>query len=166
MKLEEALKTTRFQNETHKVTLNILYTAYWLKTNVSQWLKDSDLTSEQFNVLRILKGKDPEAMCVRDIASRMIEKSSNVPRIIDRLVAKNLVKRFPSTEDKRETLMELTDFGKETLLKANETLEQHTEGMIHMEEEDARMLNELLEKLRASQTDNFLKHNNTNNGNH
>jgi len=155
MKLEEALKMTRFQNETHKVTLNILYTAYWLKTSVSHWLKESDLTAEQFNVLRILKGKDPEAMCVRDIGSRMIEKSSNVPRIIDRLVAKNLVTRFPSTEDKRETLMQLTDTGKETLAKANETLDRHTAGLIQMNDEDARMLNELLEKLRTPHTDNF-----------
>jgi len=156
MKLEEALKMTRFQSETHKATLNILYTAYWLRTNVSQWLKDSDLTSEQFNVLRILKGKAPEAMCVRDIGSRMIEKSSNVPRIIDRLVAKNLVKRFPSTEDKRETLMQLTEVGIETLEKANATLDSHTAGLIQMDDEDARLLNELLEKLRANtHTDNF-----------
>lgn len=152
MKLEEALKMTRFRNEIHKATLNILYTAYWLRTDVGQAIKENDLTSEQFNVLRILRGKDPEAMCVKDIGSRMIEKSSNVPRIIDRLVAKSLVKRYPSTEDKRETLIQLTDTGKATLAKASEAVDRLTEELIQISDEDARMLNELLEKLRTKHT--------------
>ena len=96
MKLEDVLKTNKFNDEVHKATLNILYTSYWMRDNVSSTMKEIGITSEQFNILRILKGKHPEAMCVKDIASRMIEKSSNVPRILDRLVAKELVMRTTS----------------------------------------------------------------------
>ena len=78
---------------------------------MSKELKGYGLTHEQYNVLRILKGKYPEQMCVRDIACRMIEKSSNVPRIIDRLEVKKLVKRSTSPNDKRETVITLTQAG-------------------------------------------------------
>ena len=149
VKLEEALKTNRFQSERHKASLNIMYTAYWMKSHVSQALKESGLTAEQFNVLRILKGSDPKAMCVKDIGSRMIEKSSNVPRIIDRLVIKKLVKRFTSEEDKRETMVQLTERGILLLEKTNKQVSEMTDGVIGLSEEDALKLNEILEKMRA-----------------
>jgi DNA-binding MarR family transcriptional regulator len=88
VKLEQAIQSNKFKNEMHKASLNILYTAWWLKTQMSKVLKEFGLTHEQYNVLRILKGKYPEQLCVKDISCRMIEKSSNVPRIIDRLVIK------------------------------------------------------------------------------
>src|SRR4051812_4344059 len=107
VKLEEVLKMTRFSSQKHKAGLNILYTCWWLKTIISKELKSLGLTHEQYNVLRILKGTHPEAMCVRDIGSRMIERNSNVPRIIDRLVAKEYVNRSTSEVDKRETVIRL-----------------------------------------------------------
>ena len=85
-----------------KAGLNILYTAWWLKTVTSKELKEFGLTHEQYNVLRILKGRHPEQLCVKNIACRMIEKNSNVPRIIDRLELKKLVKRATSAEDKEK----------------------------------------------------------------
>lgn len=150
MKLEEAIKSNKFQDQKHKATLNVLYTAYWLRNNFSNVIKKEDLTVEQFNVLRILKGMHPEQMCVKDIGSRIIEKSSNVPRIIDRLVLKKLVKRTSSKIDKRETLISLTDKGAEVLQKANELVEGLNDT-IKIDENEAVMLNELLEKLRASE---------------
>ena len=149
MKLEEALKSNRFESEKHKATLNVLYTAYWLKHNFTSVIKKEDLTIEQYNVLRILKGKDPEQMCVKDIGNRMIEKSSNVPRIIDRLVIKKLVKRAPSKIDKRETLISLTDKGTNTLTNATALVEKFTEGINGIDENEALALNDLMEKLRS-----------------
>ncbi len=149
MKLEEAIRSNRFDSETHKATINILYTAYWLKNNLSNALKPEDITMEQYNVLRILKGKHPEALCVKDIGSRIIEKSSNVPRIIDRLVIKKLVKRAPSEEDKRETLVGLTEKGLGVLAKATGIIEQLSQEHTGIDEAEARALNGLLEKLRG-----------------
>lgn len=150
MKLEDVLKTNKFNDEVHKATLNILYTSYWMRDNVSSTMKEIGITSEQFNILRILKGKHPEAMCVKDIASRMIEKSSNVPRILDRLVAKELVMRTTSKEDKRETIISLTDAGMQTLQRANDELAAINKQTIGINNEEAAVLNQLLEKLRKT----------------
>ncbi len=149
MKLEEALKTNKFVNEKHRATLNLIYTSYWLRDSLSKKLKDElGMTVEQHNVLRILKGSHPKQMCVKDIASRLVERSSNVPRIIDRLVTKKLVKRVQSKEDKRETLILLTDLGIEVTATARELVEQETDRMVNLSEKEAVILNGLMEKLR------------------
>jgi DNA-binding MarR family transcriptional regulator len=132
----------------HKAGLNILYTAWWLKTLTSKELKEYGLTHEQYNVLRILKGKHPELMCVRDIAQRMIEKNSNVPRIIDRLELKKLVKRSDSQNDKRETAIALTPAGVNILEIATAKVNKVFESTVLMEESSASTLNKLLEKIR------------------
>ena len=150
MKLEDALKTNRFVDEKHKATLNLLYTTYWFKSIFSDAMKQSGITSEQFNVLRILKGMHPKAMCVKDIGDRMIEKSSNVPRIIDKLILKELVHRSPSVEDKRETLVSLTEKGLDLLLKCNTELNNVTEKLVGLTEDEAMQLNALLEKMRTT----------------
>ncbi|HRO42197.1 MAG TPA: MarR family transcriptional regulator [Flavipsychrobacter sp.] len=148
MKLQEALKTDRFKDELHKASLNVIYTAYWMKSKMSAVFKEHGLTEEQFNVMRILKGKHPEAMCVRDIASRMLEKNSNVPRIIDRLVAKKLVKRATSKEDRRETLIVLTEKGISHLAVASSAVENLSEEILNLTQSEATQLHELLEKFR------------------
>lgn len=151
MKLEEAIKSNKFKNEVHKAGLNILYTAWWLKTIMSRDLKEFGLTHEQYNVLRILKGKHPEQMCVRDIACRMIEKSSNVPRIIDRLELKKLVKRANSDIDKRETVISLTQSGITILEACNRLVNVLMDETMVVSQEEAASLNCLLEKVRCKE---------------
>lgn len=141
-----------FKNETHKAGLNILYTAWWLKTLMSKELKSFGLTHEQYNVLRILKGKSPEEMCVKDIACRMIEKSSNVPRIIDRLVIKKLVRRSNDANDKRHTVMSLTEAGLNILELSTQKINQVFEKTILMNEASAAELNSLLELIREKES--------------
>jgi len=148
VKLEEAIKSNKFKNEVHKAGLNILYTAWWLKTMISKELKKYGLTHEQYNVLRILKGKHPEQMCVRDIACRMIEKNSNVPRIIDKLELKKLVRRSASPNDKRETAISLTTVGLNILEIATSKVNKLVEDTIEMSESSANTLNQLLEEIR------------------
>lgn len=151
VKLEQAIQSTKFKSEVQKAGLNILYTAWWLKTVVSKELKEFGLTHEQYNVLRILKGKYPEQMCVRDIACRMIEKNSNVPRIIDRLEIKKLVKRANSAIDKRETVISLTQSGIAILQASTVTVEKVMNEHMTINEHDASSLNCLLEKVRTGE---------------
>ncbi len=148
MKLEEAIKSNKFKNEVHKAGLNILYTAWWLKTMISKELKKYGLTHEQYNVLRILKGKYPEQMCIRDIACRMIEKNSNVPRIVDKLELKKLVKRNASLNDKRETAIALTTVGINIFDIATSKVNKLFADTIVMSESSANILNCLLEEIR------------------
>jgi DNA-binding MarR family transcriptional regulator len=151
VKLEEAIKSNKFRSEVHKAGLNILYTAWWLKTMTSKELKKYGLTHEQFNVLRILKGRYPESMCVRDVASRMIEKNSNVPRIVDRLELKKFVKRSTSINDKRETAISLTEAGVNILDMATARVNKVFEDTIVMNEPSANNLNKLLEEIRKNE---------------
>ena len=151
MKLEEALKSTKFKSPQQKAFLNCLYTSWWLRTLLAKELKAFDLTHEQYNVLRILKGKHPEQMCVRDIASRMMEKNSNVPRIVDRLVAKKWVKRSTSAVDKRETVITLNPSGIEVLEVSTRKLDQVFDGILTISDNEANQLNNLLEKMRQNE---------------
>lgn len=152
MKLEQAIQSTRFKNEVHKAGLNILYTAWWLKTVMSRELKEFGLTHEQYNVLRILKGKHPELICVKDIACRMIEKNSNVPRIIDRLEIKKLVKRATSEADKRETVISLTQSGIAVLEASTQRINTIFDEVMVINETEAASINQLLEKVREKES--------------
>jgi DNA-binding MarR family transcriptional regulator len=149
VKLEQAIQSNKFKNETQKAALNVLYTAWWLKTSMSKGLKEFGLTHEQYNVLRILKGKYPDQICVRDIACRMIEKNSNVPRIIDRLEIKKLVKRTTSLLDKRETVIALTQTGILLLEASTKSIDQNMETLSVLTETESAQLNKLLEKMRS-----------------
>jgi DNA-binding MarR family transcriptional regulator len=153
MKLEDALQTNHFRDAKHKASLNILYTAWWLKSIMSKELKVFGVTLEQYNVMRILKGKSPQAMCVKDIAGRMIEKGTNVPRIIDRLVEKKLVRRGTDAQDKRHTVMQLTANGFDLLDQCTKKMNQVSDKIIHLTEKDAEQMNKLLEKMRVESDD-------------
>jgi DNA-binding MarR family transcriptional regulator len=151
VKLEQAILSTKFKDDAHKAVLNILYSAWWIKTTMSKAIKEFGLTHEQYNVLRILKGKYPEQMCVRDIACRMIEKNSNVPRIIDRLEIKKLVKRTNSLVDKRETVISLSTSGIILLEAATTAINELMDETVDLSVSDAKQLNSLLEKIREKE---------------
>ena len=151
VKLETAIKSTKFRSEMQKAGLNILYTAWWLKTIMSRELKEYGLTHEQYNVLRILRGSHPNQMCVRDIACRMIEKNSNVPRIIDRLEIKKLVRRSTSQEDKRETMITITQAGITLLEVSTRGIDRLWDETILLDEAAAANLNSLLEAVRQNE---------------
>ena len=151
MKLEQAIQSTKFKSEVQKAGLNIMYTAWWLKTLSCKELKDFGLTHEQYNVLRILKGKHPEQMCVKDIAGRMIEKNSNIPRIIDRLNEKKFVKRTQGVEDARQTVISLTQAGINVLESSTIKLNEIMDRSMTISNADAATLNALLEKVREKE---------------
>ena len=151
VKLEQAIQSEKFETQVQKAGLNVLYTAWWLKTLVSKELKVFGLTHEQYNVLRILKGKYPELMCVRDIGNRMIEKNSNVPRIIDRLERKKFAERSTSLVDKRETVITITETGLKTLNLVSKKIQPMFLNTISLSEEEALELSQLLEKMRQKE---------------
>jgi DNA-binding MarR family transcriptional regulator len=148
MRLEEELKTSKFQSETHKAHLNILFTASWLRTNMSLRLKSYGLTLEQFNVMRIVRGQRPQSVCVKDITGRMLERSSNTTRIIDRLEQKGLLQRLASERDRRERAIELTPTGIELLATIDRDWGKNNPHSSALSLDEARELNELLDKLR------------------
>ena len=148
MTLEEEIKSTKFESELHKAQINILFSAAWIKGKLTSFLKQYQLTHEQFNVLRILRGQSPEAICMMDIASRMLERNSNVTRIVEKLLNKNWAARQKSSTDKREVKISITEGGLELLRKMDTLLKSEKIHHANLSETEAQLLNALLDKMR------------------
>ena len=149
MKLEEALKQTKpFKSEFQKLVINIAVTNSWFNGLLTEYLKPFDVTPPQHNVLKILKGKHPESYCNQDIARRMIDKSSNATRIVDKLIEKKLVVRTENKLDRRAVSIKITDKGIKLIEKID--LKFSTVQVISnsFNEEKAKLMNEWLDELR------------------
>ena len=89
MKLSEEIKSNKFVSEQQKATINVLFSASWLQNKMNSLFKSYDISSEQYNVLRILRGSHPMKRCLKEITERMLDKNSNTSRIIKKLAEKN-----------------------------------------------------------------------------
>jgi DNA-binding MarR family transcriptional regulator len=146
--LEQEIKQSKFESEQIKANLNILFTANWLTNKLSARLKPYNLTHEQFNVLRILRGSHPTSMCQKDILSRMLAPSSNLTLIVKKLTDKKLIQVLQSDEDKREYKINITNDGLALLDVISEDYRSQSVILNKLSESEAFHLNALLEKLR------------------
>lgn len=151
MTIAEELKTQKFQDEYHKASLNVMFTASWLKNRVFQILKNYNLSHEQYNVLRILRGQSPNALCLREISARMIDRNSNTTRIIDKLEAKALVVCAQSPADKRELNICITTAGLAVLTEIDADFNTYQPLTSNLTPEEAHTLSELLDKMREQE---------------
>lgn len=148
MKLEEEIKQKAFTNPYQKLMVNVLYTGSWLGLMEANYLKVHGLTLPQFNVLRILRGQHPEPVTVNDIIDRMLDKSSNASRIVDKLVAKNLAERKVCKKDKRAVDVLITKSGLKLLSELDKELPKWEKRVKSLSRTEAETLNNLLDKLR------------------
>lgn len=149
MKIEEAIKQTKkFRSEHERVAVNLTYTYYWLSGIMADYLKEFGLTTQQYNILRILRGQHPNPASINLLKDRMLDKNSDVSRIIDRMVAKELVDRKTCPDDRRAVNILLTEKGFEILRQADEKRDQTDSHLQALSLEDAEQLNNLLDKLR------------------
>lgn len=147
--IEEEIQQTKFSSSRQKVVLNILYTSNWLKAGQLGLFKQSGISPEQFNVLRILRGQKGNAIGVNGIQERMLDKNSNASRLIDKLLEKELVDRKGCKNDRRQVEVFITQKGLELLAALDDTIAQHEEEIVKLTDNDAETLNELLNKLRT-----------------
>ena len=145
---EQEIKQSNFANENVKANLNVLYTANFLYNKITNALKPYNLTHEQFNVLRILRGSHPNSMCQKDILSRMIAPNSNLTLIIKKLVDKGWVVVEKAEWDRREYVIDITPAGLEQLSLIDEHLKRMGENFNKLSTSEAFHLNALLDKLR------------------
>lgn len=149
MSIEKAIKQKRFTNPYHKIIVNITYTASWLMNKQIEILRPLDLSPQQYNVLRILKGSFPEPMRVQDISERMLDKTSNTSRLIDKLVLKKWVDKKISRDDKRAVDIVINEAGIELLSRAT-PLVISLEALLHqVEPEEVEKLSGLLDRMRG-----------------
>ncbi|MGF6846064.1 DNA-binding MarR family transcriptional regulator [Chitinophaga sp. W3I9] len=150
MKLEEELKQTRFKDEYQKAILNIIFTGNWLEVGASHMLKQYDLSSQQYNVLRILRGSSPNPLNLLDIQERMMDKMSNATRLVEKLRQKGLLTRQQCDSNRRKVEIEITDKGLALLKELDPVIENnHQEVTMKLTKEEVNTLNNLLDKLRS-----------------
>jgi DNA-binding MarR family transcriptional regulator len=150
MSLEDDIQQRSFRNLQHKSTVNLLYTISWLNSQISPYFKDSGITSQQFNVLRILRGQNGKPCSLKVIKERMLDRMSDASRIVDKLVAKGLVSRATSDEDRRSVDLTISNTGLELLKKLDFVDDAGVEVFKNLNENELGTLNELLDQLRGS----------------
>ena len=149
MTIEEEIKQSKFRNARQKAGLNILYTANWLSGRHKEFFKTHGITSQQFNILRILRGQHPVKITGTEIRSRMLDQNSDVSRLLDRLVAKKLVYKTQCEDDKRSADILISEKGLE-LLSVIDTQHDVLDGSLNsLSEGEAAELSNLLDKARS-----------------
>ena len=131
--------------------INILYTYGWLLERIKNFLAKEDITHQQFNILRILRGTSPKPLSTLQIRERMLDKMSDTSRIVDRLITKGLVKKGTCKSDRRLVDVTITDKGKKMLERLDERQDELDNIMGNLTEKEAATLSELLDKIRGSE---------------
>lgn len=149
MKLEDEIKQSSFRNEYHKLAVNIIFTHSWLMSKIYELLDEYDLTPQQFNLLRILRGQYPKPASITLLKERMLDKMSDASRLVERLLAKGLVERKICPEDRRKVDVVITKKGLKLLEKIDKTDNEMDNYLKNLSEVEAKKLNELLDKLRG-----------------
>ena len=127
--------------------INIIYTANWLNEKMGQILSTEDITQQQFNILRILRGSDTPLSTLK-IRERMLDKMSDTSRIVDRLIVKGLVEKTACVKDKRLVDITVTKKGLQ-LLEKLDALNEHIDSILKgVNEKEATTMNQILDKLR------------------
>ena len=149
MKLEDEIVQEKFDSEYHKMAVNILYTSNWLTNLHSEALKPYKLTIQQFNILRILKGQYPKVVNLKLIKERMLDKMSDVSRLVERLREKGLVDRKTCSSDRRNIDVCITEEGMDLLKKLDSDIKKLDALFSTLSEKEVETLNGLLDKLRG-----------------
>jgi DNA-binding MarR family transcriptional regulator len=148
MTLEQEIQQEKFSNEFEKAAVNVLFTGSWLHKLNSGRLKEFGITPEQFNVLRILRGSHPQKLMLADITCRMIDKSSNATRLVEKLRQKALVKREICANNRRQVDISITEKGLGLLKKIDAAETEWLAILKNITKAEAAELNRILDKLR------------------
>ena len=149
MKLEDEIAQRKFRNERHKIAVNILYTYSWLSALHTKIFKEHGITTQQFNVLRILRGQNPNPTTIKLVKERMLDKMSDASRIVDKLLEKKLVERHISKHDRRHVDVFITKKGLKVLSDLDNRDKEFENHSSNLSIKETEVLNSLLDKLRG-----------------
>ncbi len=136
---------SKFPNNKIKALINIKYTANWINSKENEFFKQYSISSQQFNILRILRGAK-EPIKVQTIKDRMIERAPNATRLMDKLCEKNLINRVRCKHDRRVVFISITKKGEELLSMID--IDFHIDYIDNLSEREAEILSNLLDKVR------------------
>lgn len=149
MGIEQDIHQNTFKDARQKAMINLLFTYGWAIERIKNFLVSEDITHQQFNILRILRGAHPEPLSTLQIRERMLDKMSDTSRIVDRLILKEFVKKTTCPKDKRLVDVIITDKGQRLLKKLDAQSDDMNAAMDALTEKEAEQLSDLLDKLRS-----------------
>ena len=150
MGIDQDIHQTRFRNEHQKASLNLLYTYGWVTERTKEVFATEDITPQQFNILRILRGSHPRPLSTLQIRERMLDKMSDTSRIVDRLIVKGLVKKAVCKADRRLVDVMITEKGKKVLERLDARQDDLDSILGNLSKKEASTLSDLLDKVRGS----------------
>lgn len=148
-KIEDAIRQREFKDPYNKAVVNLLFTHSYLVTIQNSLFKPYDISPEQYNVLRILRGQNGKPTTVSSIQERMLNKMSNASRLVEKLKSKGLLIREECPTDRRQVDVVISDKGLELLKELEVKVEEVNHTLIHLNDEEVAQLNDLLDKLRG-----------------
>jgi DNA-binding MarR family transcriptional regulator len=148
MKIEDEIKQPNFKSPHQKAVINLIFTAGWLYGQQQNFFKPFGITSQQFNILRILKGQHPKTISATEIKSRMLDRNSDVSRLLDRLATKGLIDKQTCPKDKRASDVLITKTGLDILSELDKK-QKEIDRVLALSEKEADELSNLLDKLRG-----------------
>jgi DNA-binding MarR family transcriptional regulator len=147
-RIEDEIRQEKFNSIQQKAVVNLIYTSSWLQNKQQEFFKTFGITGQQFNILRILKGQFPKSISGTEIKSRMLDRNSDVSRLLDRLAAKHLISKQTCPNDKRASDVLITSDGIALLNEVSKT--QNQDRVLSLSEEEAGRLSDLLDKARGA----------------
>ncbi|MFI5171644.1 MAG: MarR family winged helix-turn-helix transcriptional regulator [Chitinophagales bacterium] len=149
MRLEDEIQQSKFEDEYHKLMVNLMFTGSWLSIRQIQFFRNYDISPQQFNILRILRGQFPKPASVNLLIERMLDKMSNASRLVDKLYAKKLVERKKNKEDGRQVDVLLSKKGFKLLEQIDKDIRIFEANLNKLEKNEAALLSDLLDKMRG-----------------
>ncbi len=149
MKLEEEIKTKGFRSFRERALIEVLFTANWFEGKHTNFLKPYNLSTQQYNILRILRGSAPDCLTVNEVKSRMLDKTPNTTRLVDKLLDKDLVERSRCENDRRVVYVRIKQSGMDLLTQIDNARNNLELGIENISEEEAQVLSQLLERIRT-----------------
>ncbi len=147
--IEQEIMQSKFRNEKHRAIINLVYTGNWLTAQHSKFLKTFDISEQQFNILRILRGQRPKSASITLIRERMLDKMSDVSRLVERMRKLGLLEREACPSDRRFVEVVITKKGLE-LLEEIDMQSPHVDSIAeNLTNNELEALNTLLDKLRG-----------------
>lgn len=149
MQLQKEIKISRFENIHQQAVVNVLFTYGWCNDKLKESVQPYDITNQQFNILRILRGQHPNPSTTNLLRARMLDKMCDVSRIVDRLIQKELAFKKGNTSDKRSVDILITGKGLALLEKIDKEVDLSVGTSSNLTVEEAETLNRLLDKMRG-----------------
>lgn len=149
-KIEDEIRQAKFRSVQQKAVLNLIYTSNWLQSRQQEYFKPFGITGQQYNILRILRGQHPKTISGTEIKSRMLDRNSDISRLLDRLAAKELITRSTCPNDKRASDVLITRKGLAILAEIDK---RDNDEELALSDEEAANLSDLLDKARSGSSE-------------